>query len=229
LFDLNTLTQHLKEAIALNSVRKSLYAKRTANRSLRLSRALILFERAAIPVARWIDRKASRFQKMGIPIIANDLVPMHPLPSYDTPPLYHRQATKTFLHDVRRSLKTFGKRVAATVEQTDFMSAAQTAYDLLQQIRKTEEEHQCHLAMTRHLIESIGLGALHAPQYAEMSRRATVPLSQKFIRIQLLGLSLGLWLDKQAQSLHLLGAGILVNDLPHIPFESEFNKLYLNG
>lgn len=234
MFNLNSSSHsfrdHLRDAIAVNFERKELYAQMSANRSLRVSWPLILLEKAAIIIARWIDRKAARFQKMGIPIITNDFVPMGPLPPYDSKPLYCRQADKQILRQIARDLKNYRKSININVNKGHFLAAAKISYDFLQHIQQIEKEHHCHFAMIRHLIESIGFGVLHAPQYAKASEGATASLSQMFARIQNLGLLGCLWLDKQAGALHQMGIGILVNDLPHIPFEKEFQKtIFLNN
>ncbi len=199
-----------------------MYAQMTGNRSLWVSQSLVLLEKASLCFAWWIDRRAAKFQRMGTPIIANDFVPMHPLPSYDTPPLYCKQASEELLQEVGRDLKRYRKLIYTYIKESHFMAAAHISHTLLQQIRQMEKAHQCHFAMTCHLIESIGFAALHAPQYAEASHGGTISLSQAFIRIQMLGLLGGLWLDKQAQPIHQMGVGILVNDVPLIPFELEF-------
>lgn len=220
----NSFRKHLIDAIIVNSKRKGLYARMSANRSLWVSWPLILLEKAAIMIAWWIDRKAARFQKLGIPIIANDFVPMEPLPSYNTPPFYCKRADKQILRQIAKDLKNYRKSINAYVDNEEFIAAAKISYELLQHIRQMEKEHHCHFAMTRHLIESIGFAVLHAPQYAKASGNTTIPLSKMLARIQIFALFGGLWLDKQAGAVHQMGIGILVNDLPLIPFEEEFQK-----
>ena len=165
----SSFRDHLKDAIEVNSERKELYARMSSNRSLWVSWSLILLEKTAILIAWLIDRKASKFQKIGIPIIANDFVQMQPLPLHDTAPLYCRQADKQTLRQIARELKNYRKSMKVYVDNGDFIAAAKISYDFLQHIRQVEEEHQCHFAMTRHLIESIGFAVLHAPQYAKVS------------------------------------------------------------
>lgn len=224
MFNLNSFSfcDHLRDAIAINSERKKLYAQMTQNRSLWISRALIFFEKVALVFAWFIDRKAVKFHKMGIPVIANDFVPMHSLPSYDTAPMYRHKASKEVLRSIAKDLKSYRKSMKFYVFQGDFMGAAKISYDVLQRIRKMEKEHECHFAMTCHLIESIGFAALHAPRYAKESQGATISLSKTFIRVQMLGLLSSLWFDKQAGAIHRMRVGILVNDVPSIPFEREY-------
>ncbi|MBM3266572.1 MAG: hypothetical protein FJZ01_02900 [Candidatus Sericytochromatia bacterium] len=72
--------------------------------------------------------------------------------------------------------------------------------------------------MCRHIVESLGLGAVTAISCAARSDGATVGLSRDLIAIQLLALGGAVDTDTQAQALHARGIGILVNDLPSIPF-----------
>lgn len=215
---------HLKEAIEINRERKKIYSKMTETRSLALSRALIFFESCAMPAAIWIDRQAIQFNKMGIRVIEGDLVPMVPLPPADAPPLYRKRASKNILSRVKTELKKYRHSIRKDLERCDFLAIAERSFNFYQEVKKIEEEQNCHFAMTRHLVESLGFSALHAPLYAESSAQATIPLSKRFIWMQIFGLGIGLWLDKKAQDLHAMGAGILVNDVPRIPFEEEFEK-----
>ncbi len=221
-YESNSFSGHLKEAIAINRERKKIYAEMTGRRSLCISWALIFFETGALAAAGWVDRQASKFHKIGIPIIEGNIVPMLSLPFPDAPPLYRGRATKEVLSSLKGVLKKYRRSMKEDLKRNDFISVAERSYELLQEIRRIEEGQGCHFAMTRHLIESIGFAALHAPGYAEASSNATVSLSKKFIQMQVFGLACGLCLDKKAQALHGMGAGILVNDVPHIPFESEF-------
>lgn len=213
---------HLAEAIDINTERKALYAKMSNNKSLWISRPLILLEKASKIVAIFIDHKAEKYQKAGIPIITNDFVPMHPLPAYDTPPLYRKGADSSTIKKVDKILKNYSKALSSNVLNGDFQKVAQLSYDTLEEIKNIETTHQCHFAMTRHLIESIGFQALHSMEYEKASQGNTKSLSKTCLRFQALGISGGLWLDKQAQPLHQMGVGIIINDVPHIPFESEF-------
>ena len=51
------------------------------------------------------------------------------------------------------------------------------------------------------------------------SKGKTLRLSKKLIAAQLHAVDKGLLLDKMAHPLHVLGCGILVNDVPSIPLE----------
>lgn len=78
--------------------------------------------------------------------------------------------------------------------------------------------------MTRHMLESIGISACHSIDYAEESGGRTLLLSKTLVLSQVWGLALSLGIDAKAQACHALGAGIIENDLPHIPFEQTWRS-----
>ena len=76
--------------------------------------------------------------------------------------------------------------------------------------------------MTKHLVESLGLAAMNALDYAERSGGETLKLSRTFIRFQGLGLLGSVGIDRKAQAFHQQGIGIVVNDVPPIPFAERW-------
>lgn len=73
------------------------------------------------------------------------------------------------------------------------------------------------------MLESLGLAALHAPQYLEQSGGETEKLAKQLVGVQLWLADTGIYMDKLAQGCHAMGAGIIVNDVPEIPFLAELN------
>lgn len=222
----NHFYQHLSEAITLNFQRKKIYAEMSNGKTQKLSWQLIIFEKIAQFFALYIDWRAKSFQEQNIPIIANDFVPMAPLPSPNTPPQFQQCASHKLLKQAAKITKNYRQQMNKMLAKGQFDHAAHTSYTTLCEIKALETQHQCHFAMTCHLIESIGLASLHAIDYAEMSKGETVPLSKLFIRLQTIALFNSLNLDKQAQKIHRNGIGILVNDVPSIPFVEEYKVLY---
>ena len=68
--------RHIREAIDLNQHRAPLYAEASGGLSLVVSRGLIRRERALLPLARWLDRRAERYHRAGIPLMDELFVPM---------------------------------------------------------------------------------------------------------------------------------------------------------
>lgn len=214
----STFYGHLNDAIQINTQRLGIYAGISRGKSLPLSLRLIFLERISLLAALYFDWRAAKFQKKGIRVIANDFVPMHPLPSPLTPPLYRQVADPKTTAHIKQILKTYRNNLLTSLDKKDFHQGATLSLTTLKNIRNLEETHRCHFAMTIHLIESVGLACVNAIGYAQQSNNATQNFSRNFIKAQAFGLRFCLALDKKAQPLHRLGIGILVNDMPKIPF-----------
>jgi hypothetical protein len=131
-------------------------------------------------------------------------------------------AAPAHVDTLRAALKNYRAEVDSALARQDFESVAKVSYTLLGTISRLEEAAQAHFAMTRHVAESVGLAALNGSRYAADSGGATTRLSERLVRSQLTAFASSLWMDRQAQMQHTRGVGILVNDLPHIPFEAQW-------
>ena len=80
-----------------------------------------------------------------------------------------------------------------------------------------------HLEMSKHLLESIGWSALFAYMEYEKHQRGK-RFFQLLILVQLLCLPAGIIFDFFATKAHAHGAGIIVNDVPKIPFLERFEE-----
>lgn len=216
------LTKHLQDAIVINSKRKPIYAKLTKGKSSWLSCILIFAERVSCLFSRSLDKAAIPFQRNGISIIANDFVSMDTIKSHTEKPVYQKLASNSTFAKLRKELAIYRKQIASHLKKDHFKSVAKDSYDLLARIKTIEVNSQSHFGMTCHIIESIGLTALNAVGYSEKSSKATNALSKKLINFQKIALWSCLYVDKQAQKIHQHGVGIIVNDIPHIPFEEQW-------
>jgi hypothetical protein len=208
---------HLRHAIAVNTERGDLYASATDGASRSLSTVLITTENATIPVAMWLDSRARPFNARGIPIVEDDFVPMHPIPAWNTPTRFVAVASPTALWKVAvllRELRRPGRRWA---RRRAYVAIAEATAHALDQVIHIEQAEQSHFAMTRHLLESLGLAAVNAEDYVRQDPQ-TASLATDLVRLQLVGLRVAVGLDARAQHLHRRGIGILVNDVPPIPF-----------
>jgi len=104
----------------------------------------------------------------------------------------------------------------------EIVEAVNTA---LLEIDLYEKEEAIYLPMSKHLIESLGFGALHSLYYRCDSKEETYQLGQDLMVLQAIAVKIGnsLSYDKQANEFHQQQIGILVNDLPHIPFLKEYD------
>lgn len=217
--------QHLKEAIALNRSRRDVYDRLSGGGSRALSNKLIMLENLTLPGAHALDLWAKRFQKQGIPVMQADFVSMQDVRSPFAPPRWRGAASDQDAAEVEGWLKTYRDTLRQAVGKNDFTAIAEASYGLLERLEGTEQAKQTHWAMTKHLIESLGLAAMNAIDHAARSDGETLTLSRTFLRFQSLGLLGSVKLDRQAQSFHQKGIGIVVNDVPHIPFADRWKAL----
>lgn len=213
---------HLMEAIQINKNRKQTYADLTDNKSKSVSNRLIFYERLCLPLAKHFDKRAESFDLRGIPIIRADFVPMDDIKDADTPPVYTNTVNRDEFREVKTILKQYKRQVRKNLENTFFEGVCDFTLELLFLLDDLEQKLQAHFAMTRHLLESIGLHGYNAISYARQSGGDTVHISRQMVSLYVMALNFGMRLDRSAQKLHAMGAGIVVNDLPSIPFLSKW-------
>ncbi|MEM6328349.1 MAG: hypothetical protein AAF791_14645 [Bacteroidota bacterium] len=194
---------HVREAIALNLARRPGYVARGGARASLVSRVLVGSERALLPIARRLDRRAAALGQTEA--LASVLMPMHDAPPADRPVSTSGTAPVARLGAALVPLLATTDRA---FRRRDHTTASRLTATLLGDLRERTEADDVYLAMAVHLAESAALGASRAHQ-------ASVLVS--FVRWHLLGLPLALVLDALAAPLHARGVGILVNDLPPIP------------
>jgi hypothetical protein len=209
---------HLQAALQLNRSRRDVYDRLSGGRTRSLSNALINLELLSLPPAMLMDAWAKRFQERGIPIIQGDFVSMEEVRSPFAPPRWRGVASDAEAEQVQAWLDAYRKELGKALDDNDFEGLAQATHSLLGRLEQAEHEHQTHWAMTKHLIESLGLATMNAIDYSDASGGETRRLSRAFIRLQSMGLLGSVALDRKAQDLHRQGFGILVNDIPDIPF-----------
>ncbi len=208
---------HLADAIRINSARKPLYMARTGGRSRSLSAELIATERLCLPIAAYFDWRGRSFEHRGIPVVSGAFVPMQLAPA-ETRPHYSGRAGADTIAAAQALLASTGRRVGAALRGPDFRAAAQICVDTLVSLEALERESGSHFAMCKHLVESLGLGALCAIECDVRSGGRTVRLSRDLVAIQILALGKAADADRRAQEFQAMGVGILVNDMPAIPF-----------
>jgi hypothetical protein len=213
---------HLKAAIQLNLTRRDVYDRLSGGASRSLSNQLIALERLSLPAAHMLDLWAKRFQDQGIAVLEDDFVSMRNVRSPFTPPRWHGVASEQEASKVETWLSDYRKTIRSALGDDDFAAIAEASYDLLKRIEAAETGSQTHWAMSKHLVESLGLAAMNAVDHAEKSGGETLRFSRTFIRFQSLGLLGSASIDRKAQTFHQKGIGIVVNDIPHIPFAQSW-------
>ena len=205
----------MRDAIALNEARAPLYGALSGGRSLAISRRLVRSERALLPVARWFDWRARRWERAGIPILEEIFVPMATAPAFTERGTEVRSTgdsanVSTVRHAALRRFRDAGFEGAGTVlgKAIDALGA-QPGADCL----------------VRHLLESAHRLTILAPMHVCRAREKGLPsparLLALLLRLHLWGLASARDLDDRARPLQARGIPILANDLPPIPRDGE--------
>lgn len=203
--------RHMLEAIALNEARAPLYASLSGGASHPISRRLIMAERTLLPVARWFDWSARRWERAGIPMLEEIFVPMATAPAFAERGSAIRGANSgaraaALRRTVRRRFREAGFGGAAP--------ALREAIDALSE----EPGLDC---LVRHLLESAHRLTVLAPgQIRRAEERGMASphwLLSLLLRLHLWGLGLAEELDARARPLQARGIPILASDLPPIP------------
>ncbi len=213
--------QHLKDAIELYKERKHQYAEQTDGATDALFSKLITTETLLLPVAATFDARAVPHIKKGVMIIANDFVPMEDNLGFD----YPMAPADVFSDELQALAQQILSELNAT-NSSDAFAITEAVNTALLDIDEFERYHNVYLPMTKHLVESLGFGALHSLYYRCESAEETYRLSQNLMKLQAVAIKLGnpLSYDVEANPFHQQGVGILVNDLPHIPFLKEYDR-----
>lgn len=216
--------QHLTEAIALNRARRPIYAAMTGGGSRRCSAWLIALEGLLLPAARLVDGRAARFNRVGLPVVQDDFVSMEKVRPSGMPPRYTGRMTSRERRQVARQLRAWRAQLCQCLWNDDLQAACRRTAAVLAALERFERRRQVHLAMSRHLLESAGYAALHGLGYARRSGGRTRGLTWTLVIGHALLAPLAVRLDHEAQRSHQRGVGLLVNDVPAIPFPGEMRS-----
>lgn len=212
---------HLREAIALNRQRRAYYIARTAGKARLLSHWLVASEQVCLPVARYFDKRAKLYIQQGVPVVKNDFVDMADVADVEQKTRYRGIASHSTRTEVRNLLRRAKREGRSLLGRADYAAICVLLADALHQLEEIEAACRAHFAMSQHVLESTGLAALHAPQYIA-SDASVGKLCRQLVGIQLYLLEGSVLMDSLAQPCHALGAGIIVNDVPAIPFLQEY-------
>jgi hypothetical protein len=207
------MARHLREALRLNKERMPLYSELTNGRSRAISRRLIWAERFAMPAAWYVDWRARRFQRLGIPVVCADFEPMERTPAF-RPRIENPPPLSAFVPADPR-------RIARAVERAyragGFAGASAALEGEIEALAHVPGFH----CMTRHLLESalrITNGAQRYSADAE-ARGVASParLSRVLLTMHLTTLGEAARLDRRAAPLQAEGIPIVCQDVPPIP------------
>lgn len=214
---MSTFHSHIVEALHLNRARAPDYAAASLGRSRAATAALVLMEQGARPLAWLFDRLAAPHNARGCGVIRDDFVPMEGTPAATTPLRFRGVTPARNLPRLSHLISVTRGSLTHHALTGDLQSAAMVAVTALGAIERAEQRDGAHLAMSRHLLESIAFGAANGVRHAQQSNGASTPLSLALLLLQTWSLLLALPIDRLAQHAHQVGVGIVVNDVPPIP------------
>jgi hypothetical protein len=213
------ITTHLNEAIEINRERRAPYSSLSNGRSEEITSGLIRMEILMLPLSYVFDRLARKYQRAGIPVFCQDMIPMDQTPDFmpqfpnGNPDLSTYYAPSAQI--IKRDLK-------AGLEQNGFSGIEGQAikwYNVL----AAEPRFNC---LTRHFLESTVRSARLAKKYdAKASAQKTQSphrLMLRYLKSSLSAFGIAISLDKKAAPLQANGLPILCRDVPHIPFDSDW-------
>jgi hypothetical protein len=223
--EIHGFAAHLREAIAVNRERREYYESRTRGASKEVSNRLIAQEKLALLAARAFDQRAKPFEDRGIPVVSGAFVSMRLAPDASKSCEGARIADEGTLAEARAVVARLASDVQAAMKLDDFSRAVDASRAALESIEALEKRASAHFAMCRHVIDSLGYCALVAIDSAKRSGGTTTALSRDLVAIQTLALKSAVDTDRLAQAYQAQGVGILVNDLPPIPFLAKLHAL----
>lgn len=211
---------HFEEAKVLNKHRMVVYSQMTNGESRFVSNILIFSERILYPVAWYFDWRAKGFNSRGIGIIVNDFMPLNDnIPPTSRNPIYSNVLRYSDIKHLFRKMFLLRCKIRRELRHFNFCAAHATLVNAVDEIAQYENENSTHIAMLKHIIESSAFACKNAKGYAELGDKKVLRLARCFINTQMLGTILSPLIDRSANRIHALGVGILVNDIPEIPFQ----------
>ncbi len=213
------ITIHLKEAIDINTERKPLYSKLTNGASERITEELIALEQQMLVGSFFLDRLAKKHQENGMPVFCQDMIPMEETPDFSygysdgAPNIknYKRPDGKTIKRDLKNALNQGGFAALDRVAMRWYNTLAD------------QPKFNC---LTRHFLEALVRSSRLAHKYDQYARKTGVPspdrLMKHYLRLSLIGINPGVKLDAMAAPLQARNVPILCQDVPFIPFDSDW-------
>lgn len=218
-------THHTKSAIVINKRRKKYYSDLSNGKTNKISFWLIFFSYLLLPFCNFIDLKGRKLQKYDSNILRNDFRELTEISEYSQEILRKNIITIKSYKQIDNFRIKYIKKIRKNLKNNDLQKICFATKEFIELIEDTENKENCNLPMTKHLAESIGYQALHGITYAQKSNNKTLKLTKFLIRIHIWGLfnSMNL-LDKKCQNFYKNGIGIVLNDVPTIPFLFEFEQ-----
>jgi len=203
---------HIKEAILINRERKQYYAQVSDGKSRGLSNFLITMEYLILPIAKYYDLRARKFNEQDIAIVKADFVEMDLKPK-ETHVHFRKILSQVNCDFLRTKIQDYIKTVRL---ESDPDTILKLSLDFLQFIKNKEQKLEIHLAMLCHLLESVIVISKNGKKYSQQSNCKTDKLTKGLLKLHFFAIRHCLVIDRRANEFHQMGIGIIVNDLPEI-------------
>lgn len=207
---------HLIDATKINYQRMFRYSKLTNNRSLSLSRELILMEELALIATINLDLKARKFHSLGIPVFLENLTDMSLTPKFEehfTETIAPTQYQNINIKKLKNNWLTF-------LKNKDLQNIYTEAIEILDNGYLKEKNQNC---LTRHLVESIARSIMLLPEHLHKTepslQNELESLSLDFISIQIRSLVWTNSLDKRAFFIQKSNIPFFCQDVPPISYK----------
>ncbi len=210
-------TEHVKEGKALNKSRKSLYVEWASELGLekeakKASKAMIRLENLMIPLAKYFDIRAKKYEDIGL--LCDEFVDIDETPEFSRKlveiPTMPYQEVPSFMKDYKKRVKKL-KKERKWEELREYTRETIAKFP-------SKKTH----CLTRHFMESIGRVAMLAPSKIQQAKdqysKDPSGLISSTIGLHLTGLSWSIGVDRRASKLQYKGIPIICQDVPHIPF-----------
>eukprot|EP00941_MAST-03F_sp_MAST-3F-sp1_P005691 g5691.t1 len=250
--------EHLTDALMINRMRKPYYAEASSGASTRLSNLLMLSERTLRFIARWQDGQTDKFRARGVNIMGRetDYASMEGIKAKETPPLYHgraspkgKKAVKQILKDVwnvsSKDLPGISRACYQAILDIEYWERHdgthwQMAKHVLESFGLFTLHAPEYIKAVDKLIQSgngnelVGsaccfpLCCFPCCDFGSIQWHVAFHVNQHKVLLNPYPSTLAL-MDSWAQVCHERGVGILVNDVPLIPFIEEFEAKYGKG
>ena len=212
------MVTHMRDAIRINQARLPMYSEISQGESERISKALIRFEKVAIPGAMTIDQLALPFQKKGIPIAQEEFISMELIPDFVEQHPDEPEPLDTFEPIDGWAMS---KRLRAEYDKFGFAGVSRQAFMELAQIKGKTYHH-----LIRHMLDSIRRLCMLSPKHEKLAKSlgagSTKRISWMILESHLITLIECARIDKLAAPLQARRIPIIRQDVPHIHLHSDF-------
>ena len=220
-------THHTKSAIRNNRDRKKYYSDLSNKKTKKISFLLNFFSYLQLPLTLLIDNVAKKYNKKGILILENDFIELSEInPKHQ---LVEKQniISKELYNYIDIERKNYIKNIKYLLKNKELEKICEISDVFIKNIEEIEKNDNCNIPLTKHIVESVGFSALHGIEYKKQSNGKTQQLTIFIIKHHVVGLYNSLrWFDKKCQIFFSKNIGIIINDIPSIPFCAEWEKYY---